>query len=369
MAPSDGQQAAAPRPARRGSTAAGCLLAIVSTYLTLVAITAVLPFVAPPRLLYPGGPTGVPDELNVPDQVLGYAYRPSYRGHFLGDDRAPLPLVTNALGYRDDEFEPLTDRPRILVVGDSITFGAGVPAEQLYAARLETYLPGWRVDNCGIAGYESNQIVAVAARMIPRLKPRVLLYGMCLNDIREADVPGILAGFQAARQTQLKPILELRSLVRFAGSVAGLQQAKQRSRTGMRRAEAGTMRRWTEAGERDRLKRYLTELKQVADQAGVPLYVVVFPYTFQFDRPAADPLRQPQRELQVMLQRLGVPMLDLFDAFERPAEPLFILNDNCHPNPAGHDLAARCMAVWLQDLGVVQQTTASRPEGLQPARP
>ena len=81
------------------------------------------------------------------------------------------------------------NRFRIMVVGDSLTFGEGVDAFWTYPAQLERALaPDFRVEvlNLGVSGYASEDVVNVVRRFVPELKPDLVVYGVCLNDFLEA---------------------------------------------------------------------------------------------------------------------------------------------------------------------------------------
>jgi GDSL-like Lipase/Acylhydrolase family len=74
---------------------------------------------------------------------------------------------------------------RVLVLGDSLTYGLGIEERFTYAHQLERLLRRrWRVEvvNAGIDGAQSEDIVRVARRLIPQIQPDVVIYGVCLND-------------------------------------------------------------------------------------------------------------------------------------------------------------------------------------------
>lgn len=76
-------------------------------------------------------------------------------------------------------------RVRILVVGDSLTYGLGVEESLTYPSQLQALLPSpkYEVLNLGIVGYNSTQILNVLKEHIPLLKPDLIIYGICLNDL------------------------------------------------------------------------------------------------------------------------------------------------------------------------------------------
>jgi hypothetical protein len=92
---------------------------------------------------------------------------------------------------RDDmrlvgEFRPKRpDTFRVMVVGDSLTYGQGVPAEATYSALLEESLgKTYRIEvlNLGRCGDQSEDVLKIVKKFLPKLKPDLVIYGMCLND-------------------------------------------------------------------------------------------------------------------------------------------------------------------------------------------
>jgi hypothetical protein len=109
-----------------------------------------------------------------PDAVSGYTLRPGFHGreiaHFGEFD---VPVVIDPRGLR--EHPPRADsRPAILALGDSMTFGEGVPVDRTWAAILERET-GFRVENGGVPGYSTEQMAARGRRLIPLLRPDLVL--------------------------------------------------------------------------------------------------------------------------------------------------------------------------------------------------
>jgi lysophospholipase L1-like esterase len=84
------------------------------------------------------------------------------------------------------------NRFRIMVVGDSLTYGQGIDEFWTYPEQLERSLaPDFRVEvlNLGVSGYASEDVLNVVRRFLPKLKPDLVVYGICLNDFLEAGTP------------------------------------------------------------------------------------------------------------------------------------------------------------------------------------
>ncbi|HWT81887.1 MAG TPA: GDSL-type esterase/lipase family protein, partial [Candidatus Methylomirabilis sp.] len=81
---------------------------------------------------------------------------------------------------------------RIMVVGDSLTFGTGIAQEDTYSAVLERYLgERFRVEvlNLGVEGAQSEDVYRILREKLPILSPDLVVYGMCLNDFLPSGVP------------------------------------------------------------------------------------------------------------------------------------------------------------------------------------
>ena len=133
------------------------------------------------------------------DPVLGQRLAANYSGWFAG-----VPAATNALGFRDPRNYSLEKTPRtfrILVLGDSVTFGHGAPFETTYPYLLEQRLKAWRPDvnweiwNLGVPGYNTAQELAYLEEVGPRYQPDLVVVGFFPNDftgVEPSPNPGII---------------------------------------------------------------------------------------------------------------------------------------------------------------------------------
>lgn len=120
------------------------------------------------------------------DPVRIQRLSPGYTGWFAG-----VPVRINRLELRDDREYALEKSPktvRILVLGDSVTFGHGSVAEHAYPSLLEQKLRVWRPDvdwqvwNAAVPGYNTSQELAQLLEVGPRFKPDVVVVGFFEND-------------------------------------------------------------------------------------------------------------------------------------------------------------------------------------------
>jgi hypothetical protein len=125
--------------------------------------------------------------LFVSDPVRGETLAPDYSGWFAG-----VPVRFNRLGFRDTREYALAKPPagfRILVLGDSVTFGHGSVYEHTWPYLLEQQLKSWRPDvawqvwNLGVPGYNTSQELAYLLDVGPRFKPDLVIVGFFGNDV------------------------------------------------------------------------------------------------------------------------------------------------------------------------------------------
>jgi hypothetical protein len=131
------------------------------------------------------------------DATLGQRLAPGYEGWFAG-----VPVRINRLGFRDPrEYDPekAPGTFRILVLGDSVTFGHGAIFETTYPylleQRLETWRPDvrWEVWNLGVPGYNTRQELLHLQDVAARYAPDLVIVGFYPNDFTGNEpqpVPG-----------------------------------------------------------------------------------------------------------------------------------------------------------------------------------
>ncbi len=111
------------------------------------------------------------------DPRLGWRLRPNLRREG---------AQTNAAGMRANlEFplEPAEGRRRLVLVGDSYTFGSGVHNQETFAQQLaDRHLPGWDVLNLAVPGYGTDQQVLAFEHVGARYRPDVVVLGFFVRD-------------------------------------------------------------------------------------------------------------------------------------------------------------------------------------------
>lgn len=263
------------------------------------------------------------------------------------------PYQTNSLGFRDDELRADPDR-RILLLGDSVSWGDGVAREKCYPYLLEKQLTArnvgrsFEVVNTGVPGYSTFQELAVFERLGPRLQPNLVVLQFCLNDVVERyktvaqfGGDGMFLGIDT--RTTVKGAYGW--LLRHSRSFAlfgGLAQKLARD------SEAYDVRKLAEESLRPELEtawqRTLAEIdgiRQLAERLETPLVLVIVPYAFQLDDPQG--LDQPQRRLRAYATEHHVTLVDLLPQFAAERQRGLFKDEN-HFSFSGHELAAQVLA-------------------------
>jgi hypothetical protein len=80
---------------------------------------------------------------------------------------------------------------RVLVMGDSLTYGAGIGERQTYTSLLNQWLGrNGQIEflNLGASGNQSEEILLSIFKFVPELTPDLVIYGICLNDFLPSGV-------------------------------------------------------------------------------------------------------------------------------------------------------------------------------------
>jgi len=311
------------------------------------------------------------DPLMRGDPELGFAAAPhaaSVRSHPRAGQA--YTVFTDSRGARVSRPGATTAAPvDVLALGCSYTWGHGVEMEQTYAERLGRRL-GVTTANLAFAAYGTTQALLLLRRHAD-LRPRVVIYGLLLDQLRRNVMPCAPAygpaclpapyvdfdpggrPFRHPPRSELHPFYE-----RFAVSFVGADRLRPRhvllaAQADLQRLRYGR-RLSPERGPDERraaLVLLLRELRDTADALGAPLLVVHLPRL----EPGTTPFPSPAlQEALRLVEGPGLHFLDLAPVvaahYAEPDAPLLRFELDGHPNPRAHQLFADAIEPVLARL-------------------
>jgi len=307
----------------------------------------------------------------VADAHAGYRLAPHFQGR-LQRGHVVTHFATNSLGLRDKEPDD-SRRPRVLVFGDSNTWGWGVKPGNAWPAVVETALqdrhPHVQVLNCGTNGYGTANELGLFEEIGPALRPDLVVLGFYTNDYADNLLgihaytvkDGWLFDEKSHEYWQQHPLLRSSQLLRLISSVEEGIRVKRFG--GIPRGRLG--RDFDEedlARGGDVSASLIVRMRDAAAHLGARLAVVWLPSPEYATAPGlvGIPVRE---ELQARVEAAGIPSIDLLApvrARPRPAS-LYIPGDR-HFNTKGHRIIGRRVARFILAKGLLPaDNAASRP--------
>ena len=280
--------------------------------------------------------------------LLGWSLREGWAGNWAwtgGFSRI------NAQGLRADQpVGPKTaGERRLLVVGDSVTFGAKVQTGQAYPAQLEQALRAagadWHVLNGGVSGYDPAQERDWLAELGWPLEPDVVAVAFCRNDVSPSQRRRPLAVGNKHQAPQPPGVLG-RWLTEHSIVADRLQRG-----VWLAAAHLGWAKATADAADTDDqvagwpfVEHAYRGMAQQARARGCPVVLFIYPTLDGLEGRTVDQLSE---QLQALGAELGWAVIDLAPAFTPDAADLFFAGDAFHPNAAGYQRVAAYAAQTL----------------------
>ncbi len=261
------------------------------------------------------------------------------------------------------DFERTEQKPaqtfRIMVVGDSFTFGPKMQFDDTFSKRLERILSmndgplKAQVLNFGISGYSTADEVNVIKKAKDWNADLVLLQ-ITLNDPELQTLRA--SGGNAKRFGPLRIDREHTPLLYYWKSLGYVAQRLHASAT-RRRYRDYFFDLFDNARTWGPFKEAFEEIARVRDQTGIPVRAVLFPLmSFGFDD--SYPFTDIHSKISALCAGLKIPMLDLFGAYRNiPAERMQVVPvGDPHPNEIAHRIAAEQIYTWLAWENVIPES-------------
>lgn len=285
------------------------------------------------------------------DPLLGWRLVASYRSK-QGDESTNSAAMR---GRREYAVEKPDGVLRVLVVGDSMTYGYAVADDETYAARMEELLPGAEVLNFGVNGYGTDQQFLHWREDGRKYRPDVVLLGFHIDDfhrnvvfVREHAKPRFVDdgdGFRLAGVPVPTDGVLLRSLSPVPAWRPRLLDAATLAWRKLRGREADRT-----FDEKARVVAHILRVfKASTDETGARLCLVLIPDAARIEEALARACAEND-----------VPMLDLLRAFSESEVKDDLarfyrieFDDHIHWTPAGHRLGAELIVDFLRREGLV----------------
>lgn len=242
-------------------------------------------------------------------------------------------ITINSLGMRDLEprRDPDGELRRVVVVGDSVSFGLGVEDDEVWPRLLEQRLdegggPPVDVLNLSVSGYSSRDEARLLEHRAPELRPDLVILAYFLNDPETEPVDNLGAYFAEPAWWQHSHLLR---------KLASVRNQRERARYGndyFRFLHEGP--KWAS------VPRAFGAVAACAEREGFRVLVAIFP-SLKRKRWGPYPYRDLHERVAAAARERGFEVLDLLPAFEGSGHgPLEVRADVWHPNALGHRIAA-----------------------------
>jgi lysophospholipase L1-like esterase len=278
-----------------------------------------------------------------PYSTFRVRYESNPRGYFDKDNGIAYRL--NNYGFRDHDYtqEKPEGVKRIIVLGDSFTYGVGVRSEHTFCNRLKQLLAeaGFSVEvlNLSVSGWCTRDEVAYLQNMGMKFSPDLILVAYVLND---ADYAG---GLDVEVWTGFRQWYEKSSL-RWSYFLSYVY-AKVAQRTFVKSYVPDMTNR--SRRETDKWTASFMELdrgKELAGSNRAQFAVIILPFMYDFT--PSHPFLPIHHMIEKHCKQSGIPVRDLLPVFMgHDYVKLWVHATDSHPNEIGHKIIAEALADFV----------------------
>jgi GDSL-like Lipase/Acylhydrolase family len=348
------------------------------------------------RLLFPGAflapqPGFMVEGPEYPSHLLP-GFRGSERNFLVYDPGAPLTewtITINLAGWREPAYPKArpANTKRLMVLGDSVTFGMGVDDTCTLPAFLKRDVDldlhaSWQVFNRSVPGWHSWHQARHLRLQGPEMRPDIVTVHVVMNDFgprTDAYYEGNAAGNLVPGRKGILDRVRIFNLVRqFFAEPSRFQPHRGNEllsspKVEIPEADLGVFGqdKWWYLRYLERDKAHMDarrlsndiafaryrEMRDVAGRIGAKLLIVLHPTASQMGPrywgrnlfKTTKPERRPLTALVARFRAEGFEVLDLTPALEAMDEPVFL--DEAHHSALGNAVAAHAVTRKLLDLG------------------
>ncbi|MBP7216283.1 MAG: hypothetical protein KBA46_03250 [Candidatus Omnitrophica bacterium] len=266
----------------------------------------------------------------------------------------------NRLGLRDNDYAAIkpANCKRVLFLGDSFTYGAGVNDDQaIFPTLLETQLnkafaqQGTKVEvlNGGLRGSLTKDWVKLLSEVRDEFQPDIIVMVFFLRD--GTNTTSMDCFFGPIRE-EVKMRDKNSFLYQYSYLFRFIQETKDRIRLSRKYSQAlleayigdsEQTKEWANA------KANMVTIKTMAEEMNAQVALVIFPILVELNN--EYPFKKICDEVERFGESQRIPTLNLFPAFKgHNATTLWVSQFDQHPNAKAHSIAANAILPFLRTL-------------------
>jgi hypothetical protein len=293
---------------------------------------------------------------------FGWALRPGIHEMRAFSDGVLNSNSRGLRGRREYSYEKPAGVRRLLVLGDSFTFGQDVSDDETYCHQLEGLLPGAEVLNFGVHGYGHDQMLLYLREEGVKYRPNLVVLGFLYDDM-ERNLVGF-RDFAKPRFEQRDGRLELRNV-----PVPPPEEVLRREPYRSKFLDFWTILRarwqWRSGAAEARMKSLtiaiLDEIAAVSRAAGARVAFAYLPVWGEHMKTDLE-LTPRERFFFDYCRQRGIPALHLQRFFLSQLRAGATLRRYGHWGPLEHKTAAEGIAAMLVEQGLVEESPERRVE-------
>lgn len=273
--------------------------------------------------------------------------------------RQAVQVDINSDGYRDSEFiQPKQGSQRVIaMLGDSFTFGQGVPQDEASPAILQKLLNSkmradkFRVWNLGVSGYNTVQESYVLKSFVLEKQPAWVILGYNMNDYEPINVPPVENTRSRTEESRYpKWIRDIAEgdihVVKLLFHKGGVMIRKFRPQWFHSSYVEDVLKQYTGSGDGwKEVSGLIAEMNRLCQERGIGFTVALLPAMFDFSH---HPFARAHEVVADFCKSNGIDFIDVTSDFaDEEVKGMVVSILDPHPNPKAQRIFAEALARHL----------------------